>query len=155
VDGGVLFNGNANNTKLLAFGGIPGTNFVNDTQDLWYFDANSEEWTLEPGKNLPQLSSGAATNDPNQNIGYYLGGAVDNAPQGPFTVASNGLLAFNLSDFSWKTEKVLGSLTNGGFLEYVPASTDGILVAFGGQGYDADSSNSTGQWVSASPCLYQ
>jgi len=115
---GVSFSRGVSDMQFLVFGGYENSSY-------WIYNTESNVWTEQ----MPQLSNiiqGGATVDPNQGIGYYLGGRVDNE-------WVDGLLSCDLSNWRFQNHTLPLNSLSGLFLEYLPVGKSGILVFFGGR----------------------
>ncbi|KAF8534802.1 hypothetical protein BDD12DRAFT_983647, partial [Trichophaea hybrida] len=115
---GVSFSRGESDTKFLVFGGQPNASF-------WLYNTESTDWRSQ-GLGVSNMSGGAATVDPNQGVGYYLGGQVDGKEM-------NELLSCDLSNWGVQKTTLPSNFGTHAFLEYMPVGEKGILVLFGGQ----------------------
>lgn len=157
---GHMFQGPDNVTEVFNFGG---TTYMNNRSFVGYVRPDSSQyplWTYDASKNgfwnqhtigqtwLP--NHGAAAEDVEKGLGFYLGGQIDfgtstktqkfNDITQNLYMPLDGMLILNLVNLDGTAANITTSTMNrstprvGGTLEYIAAVGDsGILVALGGQ----------------------
>jgi hypothetical protein len=152
VSGGVLWPDTVNKCFYL-FGGEYETVDAakgKDSQgvDLWKFDTIYNNWTKTKAhstqSNIKWPALGAGTVHEN-GWGYYFGGYLSNKSTSGWTgkrLMLNSLLKYDMNSTEWSNTTRSGFRTARaeGTLQYIPASTRGMLVHFGG--LETNSTNS-------------
>jgi len=153
--GGAMFSGNSNEDLVFTFAGTYfdlNSTFGSPSPDpptytLWSYDKSSNSWdqydislvsTVRP-------SNGAYADAPDQSLGFYLGGELDQSSQqglnslGNNTIPIAGMIVINMtvaepSAMNVSTDPIAsGEAIIGSSLSYIPeVGPNGILVAMGG-----------------------
>lgn len=116
--------------------------------DLWQFDTIYNNWTkIKPhsSQNLVKWPAFGAGTIHEDGLGYYYGGYFTNKSTSGWSGGRrmlNSLLMFNLSSTVWTNTTRSDKIARAeGVLQYIPASSRGMLVYFGG----VETNPSTGQ----------
>ena len=159
--GGTMFHGPYNNSRVWTYSGTtfrgndtmleanyPGIiALVTDQYPLWSFDNGSQVWEQYDTTQSITPSYGAATEAPDQGLGFFLHGRADNGTNGQrwydgdLTTLVSGMMVIDMVHQS--TQNVSTSSLKepqprtGGLMEYIPnIGKNGVLVAIGGRVYD-------------------
>lgn len=125
------------NRKIYAFGG-----FFPDNQpspfETWMFDDAKGNWShvSTTGDSMAYLARGMGAVAPEAGVAYYLGGYQDNGTlsgwHGP-RIYSPDLVSFNMVTRQYLNSSGPDTAGRGeGVMVFLPASTGGLLVYFGG-----------------------
>jgi hypothetical protein len=135
VAGGVLWPDQINN-RFYSFGG----DFMSETPSsfaTWTYSEQNSTWDIVPtlGDKMHYLSHGMSAVAQDAGISYYLGGYQDNTTDQSLSskTYSSGLISFDMVQREYST--MTGPDGNGrgeGIMVFIPASTSGLLVYFGG-----------------------
>ncbi|PQE29945.1 cell wall anchored protein [Rutstroemia sp. NJR-2017a WRK4] len=155
VIGGALFSGSMNDNEIYLYGGTDqsmNTSFysysesIPSDQTLLSYDITGHQWQSinVSSANLQKSSYGASADVPDQGLGFYFNGEINNGTsaettsfpaynsiplEGMVMVDTVGNTSRNIS-----TSAIDGNSRTGGILQYVPGVGEkGILVEFGGR----------------------
>ncbi|PQE22714.1 cell wall anchored protein [Rutstroemia sp. NJR-2017a BVV2] len=155
VIGGALFSGSMNDNEIYLYGGTDqsmNTSFysysesIPSDQTLLSYDITGHQWQSinVSSVNLQKSSYGASADVPDQGLGFYFNGEINNGTsaetasfpaynsiplEGMVMVDTVGNTSRNIS-----TSAIDGNSRTGGILQYVPGVGEkGILVQFGGR----------------------
>jgi hypothetical protein len=134
--GGALWS-DAINDKFYTFGGyFPASDPI--PFQTWAFHDAHGTWTpvLTQGTNVSYVAHGMSAVAPDAGVGYYLGGFQDGGTTKGWSASrlyTPSLVQFDL--VSWTFTNGTGPDGNGrgeGVMVFIPASTSGLLIYFGG-----------------------
>jgi hypothetical protein len=133
--GGALWADSVNNV-FYAFGG-----YFSDLQPslfvTWLYIVALESWTsVSTTGNSSYVAYGMATVADDAGVGYYLGGYQDNQTQSGWTgsrLYTSNLLSFDMTTRTYANNSGPDKSGRGeGLMAFIPASTSGLLISFGG-----------------------
>jgi hypothetical protein len=151
--GGAMFQGLKDVDQIYTYGGSyfqSNATFGNPyadpvTYSLWSYSKGANQWNQYDISDASEVrpSEGAYAEAPDQGIGFWLGGQVNNGSDsgsiglGNQTVAVQGLIVVNMTTATPRARNIsavdLSSGNVGGSLTYVADVADnGILIAMGG-----------------------
>jgi hypothetical protein len=135
VTGGALWGDNVNK-YLYQFGGEVSKDVRPSTNGLAIYDVAYNQWDYAKVPwHVRQVAWGASTTAEERGEGYYLGGWINNGTQ-PGMIgkqATGSLVRFDMNSNGWTN--LTGPDTMGraeGVMVYLPASSSGLLIYFGG-----------------------
>jgi hypothetical protein len=145
--GGTLWSDNVNE-NFYAFGG-----YFSDSApsifDTWLYDAKEETWaTVTTKGDVTYVALGMSATADDAGVAYYLGGYHDSQTQSGWL--ANRLYTSNLVSFDMIARSYTNSSgpdSNGrgeGLMVFIPASTSGLLIYFGGVVQDASTGEISG-----------
>lgn len=114
---------------------------VKDVQtftSLWFFDVIYNTWNrttpseTQNGISWPAFGAGVVTE---AGTAYYYGGYLSNktTPRwGGDPLMLSSLISFDMNTQTWSNRSYDDTQRAGGILQYIPASSKGMLVYFGG-----------------------
>lgn len=150
---GTMFQGPANDSRIYFYGG---TSFLGNESflgidkgssnqyPLWSFNGSNAVWDQFDIHTLWRPSFGAAAEAPDQGLGFYLNGQLDNGTStetlavGETTFYLDGMMVIDLVNQTANNISTAGIRNYlpriGGGMQYVPGvGKSGVLVALGGQ----------------------
>jgi hypothetical protein len=155
VISGALFSGSMNDNEIYLYGGTDqsmNTSFYSysepnkSDQTLLSYDITEHQWQSinASSANLQKSSYGASADVPDQGLGFYFNGEINNgtsADTASFTVYNSipleGMVMVDTvgnTSRNISTSAIDGNSRTGGILQYVPGVGEkGILVEFGGR----------------------
>lgn len=134
---------------------------VKDVQtfnNLWYFDVLYNTWNrstpseTQVGVSWPAFGSGTVTEG---GIAYYYGGWLSNKTTPKWSgdpVMLSSLTSFDMNTQTWANRTYDETRRAEGTMQYIPASSKGMLVYFGGLETDL---NGAVQHVGMIPSAYR
>jgi hypothetical protein len=112
---------------------------VKDFKTLWFFDVIYNEWKrsiasdgTQTGISWPAFGAGAVTEG---GTAYYYGGYLNNKTTPKWSGRSlmlSSLISFDMNVQTWSNRSHDSTSRAEGTLHYIPASSTGMLVYFGG-----------------------
>jgi hypothetical protein len=151
--GGAVFQGNTNDDRIFTYGGSffqSNSSFGNPPPDpvtysLWSYARGSNQWDQYDISSASTVrpSEGAYASAPDQGLGFWLGGQVNNGSDsgstglGSGVIPVQGLIVVNMTAYVAKARNIsavdLWSGNIGGSLTYLQTVADnGIMIAMGG-----------------------
>jgi len=147
VAGGTLWADWANNV-FYAFGG-----YFPDSSPLpfvtWLYNVAQESWTsVSTRGNSTYVAYGMAAIAADAGVGYYLGGYHDNQTQNGWStnrLYTSNLVAFDMNTRTYTNTSGPDDQGRGeGLSVFIPASTSGLLIFFGGVVQDPSTGETSG-----------
>jgi hypothetical protein len=139
VSGGVLWPDTTNKLFYLFGGEYPDVESVQPFTSLWFFDVIYNTWNRtvdvdgsRASISWPAFGAGAVTDE---GTAYYYGGYLGNKTTPSWsnnTLMLASLISFDMNTQIWSNRTYDNTPRAEGILRYLPASSSGMLVYFGG-----------------------